>query len=460
MKKYILDLLIVLFVAYIFSLFYAIPFIALAALIYSIVQVFRLLNSLGRKLPFKELIVSISGIQLLAAPYLEYYYFQFGIYGGMNVDPMTFYSYAFPCVLFLHLGLELFYPRNNFESRLFEILPIKQREIETRGILLIIIGYGAYLFTKILPSLGPLDFVFHLVAFSRFIGFLYIWFSGSKYTGPAFLIVTVPFAIEAINETIFIQLIVYFTILMTIYYMRHQTSKFKIYLIFIISAMALILVQSVKYGYRTLASEDEFKGSKTVLFTQIIVDQIKNYNSEEVKLLLGNVNVRVNQGWILADIINNLGDSPKKIKPEYFKKEIFGIILPRFLFPDKPIVGDHDKFYEYTGWRLSKRVAMSVGLLGDGYGNFGPYGGMIYCLGFGILLGLIFKLWNRWAHNYPTLILWGVMIFFYCMRAGDETYIIINWIVKSGFFVLVYFLVFETNNKIWKYSFTRKLELA
>lgn len=432
-------------------LFYKVPFISILALTYSLLQVINLLSALGKKLPFKELIISITAIQLLVGPFLQYYYFKFEVFGIMNVDALTYYSYALPCMLMLHFGLEIFYPQKNFEVNLFEVLSKKRKEIEIRGFFLIIFGYLAYAVSKLADGLGPLDFIIHLITFCRFIGFLYVWFSGSKFTFLAFIIVLVPFTIEAINESMFVHIIVFFTILMTIYYMKHRTSKLKIYMIFIVSSILLILMQSVKYAYRNTINEDDFEGSKTILFTQSVIDQIKNLNTPNLKELLGTVNVRINQGWILSDIIDNLQGEPDKIKPEYFKKEAFGIVLPRFIFPDKPVVGDHEKFYDFTGRRLTKRVAMSVGIMGDGYGNFGALGGMVYCFGFGLFLGWIFKIWNKLSLIYPTLFVWGVLIFFYCMRAGDESYIIVNWIVKSSVFVFIYFLLFEVNNKIEKY---------
>jgi hypothetical protein len=433
------------------SVFWKLPFVSILALIYSLIQVSNLLSSLGKRLPFKELIISITAVQLLLAPFLQYYYFKFKIYGNMNIDAITYYSYALPSLLMLHIGLELFYPSKNFEVNLFKVFSNNKKTIELRGFFMIVAGYLAYGMTKFTGGYSSLDFIIYLIAFTRFIGFLYIWLSGSRFTFLAFIAVIVPFTIEAINESMFVQIIVLFSILMTIYYMKHKTSKITIYLTFVVTAMILVLVQSVKYAYRSTIIERDFTGNKTVLFTQSVIEQVENINMSNLKPLLGTVNVRINQGWILSDIINNLKNKEDKIKPEYFKKEVLGIILPRFIYSGKPTVGDHEKFHDFTGWRLSRRVAMSVGVMGDGYGNFGALGGMLYCLGFGILLGLIFNIWNKFSLVYPSLYIWGVLIFFYSMRAGDESYIIINWIVKSSVFVFIYFLVFERKHKIEKY---------
>lgn len=451
MKRFWLELIISFLSAGIISLFSQIPFISWAALSYSILLLIRLIDSLGHRLPFKELIIAIMGIQMLMSPFLEYYYYQLGIYGGMNVEDLTYYAYVFPCMILLHFGLELYYPRNDFETKLFKILSLKTRENETRGLFLIIIGYAAYGIMNVLPSVGPFGFILELVAFCRFIGFLYIWISGSRYTVLAFLAVIVPFALEAINQTLLIQAIVLFTMLMSIYFMKHKTSRVKIYMVFIMASFLLLVAQSIKYGFRKTVSDKDFKGDPALLFTQSVVQQFVNYRSLDVKDVAAHVNVRINQGWILSDILNNFKGREHRIQPDYFKREVLGILLPRFIYPEKPVVGDHAKFREYTGWSLSKRVSMSVGLMGDGYGNFGKFGGVLYSFAFGLFLGLIFRWWNKVAQLHPTVILWGVMIFFYCMRAGDETYIILNWIVKSSIFVFMYFLIFEKRNSIRSY---------
>jgi hypothetical protein len=263
--------------------------------------------------------------------------------------------------------------------------------------------------------------------------------------------VIIPFVIEAINQTILINLIIYFTILMTFYFMKHQTSRIRIYVVFLVMGSILITVQSVKSSVRNIVNKESFEGNTSKLFLESIFKRVYHMRSDDLRVIGGMVNVRINQGWIVSDIIDHLERVPGKISTEYFKKELMGVFLPRFIYPGKPIVGDHKKFKEFAGWKLSRKVAMSVGVMGDGYGNFGYWGGIFYCFAFGMILGLLFLVWNQMAHTYPTLLLWGTLIFFNCMRAGDETYIIINWIIKSAAFVFIYYLIFERNNRMHKY---------
>ena len=94
---------------------------------------------------------------------------------------------------------------------------------------------------------------------------------------------------------------------------------------------------------------------------------------------------------------------------------------------------------------------MNVSIVGDGYGNFGPQGGILFCFVYGLSLGYFFRIFYKLAKSYPTLPFWGILIFFYSMRAGNEFYIIGNWIVKTCVLVFFYFFLLESNNKIDKY---------
>lgn len=445
MKRFFGEILVTGLVALAISPFTQIPFWSWFSLIYAVVLVVGLLDVMGKRLPFKELITSIMGVQLLAAPYLEYYVFQMRTIGGMSIPDAKYYAFALPCTILLNLGLSLMYPVNKLESNLFSIYSRRRPHMEKLGIMLIIVGYlghGMALAFKLVQF----DFFIFLLSFARLMGFMYLWMSGSKLTKWAFILVVIPFALEAINATILVNLIVYTAMLMSVYFMKHQTPKFKIYIIFLASIMLLGLVQSVKQGVRKTIRKDSYEGSRTALFIKNAGEQLTNMNSDNLRMLGGAVNVRVNQGWILSDVIHNMQKKDDKIKPLYFKREMLGVLFPRIIYPQKPVVGDHDKFKELTGWQLNKKVAMSVGLMGDGFGNFGWWGGMIYCFAFGLGLGYIFKLWNKLSFKYPTLIIWGILIFFYTMRAGDETYIILNWTVKASIFVFAYFFFFEKNN--------------
>lgn len=429
--------------------YHEVTYISGLSILYALYLIKKLFDALGQSLPFKELILSIMGLQMLIAPYLEYYYFHNEIFGVMKVDEFVYFSYALPATIAIHLGLNIFYPQNTHEIELFRYLKLKRTKNTALGIGLIIAGYSFYILSGIIPNV--LSFVVVSLGFMRFIGFFYIWISDSRWSGLAFIIVFIPFILSTIRATIFIDLIVFAILITSIYVMKYNVPKWKIIIISIFSLFSIFLLQSVKYSYRSVVWATDFQGNSTSVLGNMMLEQLLNISDLDFKTIGANVNVRVNQGWILTGILDHIPAQQPIVEGKYVKREVLGLFLPRFLYPKKPVVGDRNKFEELVGWKLGRGTAMNVGVLGDGYGNFGRIGGIFFCLSFGAFMGYIFRLFYSLAKKYPTLPIWGTLIFFYSMRAGNEFYIIGNWIIKTGSLVFVYYFLIERNNRITKY---------
>lgn len=411
----------------------------------------RLFDTFGLSLPFKQLILSLMGLQLLISPFFDYYYFKNDVFGIMRVDEITYFSYVLPATIALHLGLNIFYPKSTNEIKLFKILPLQLALNNQLAWGLIISGHIFYLIGSIVNIPSSIAFIVVSLSFTRFIGFFYLWFSNSKHTKIAFIIIYIPFFISVVKSTIFIDLIVFVVLITAVYVMKNKTNKFKLTLFAIIGFFGLFVLQSVKYSYRTIVWDKNFSGNKGIVLGRMMLDQVVNFSSLDLKTVGSGVNIRLNQGWILTSVMENIPSKTPIANGEYIKKELIGLLLPRFLYSDKAVVGDHDKFKRFTGWALASNVAMNVGIMGDGYGNYGKTGGIVFCFIFGLALGYIFHLFYKIAGQYPTLPIWGILIFFYSMRAGNEFYIIANWIIKTGVIVFLYYTFIENNNKINKY---------
>ncbi|NET34792.1 MAG: hypothetical protein F6K19_22665 [Cyanothece sp. SIO1E1] len=423
------------------------------SLLYALYLVKILFDVLGKKLPFKELILSLMGLQLLISPYLEYYYFHNEIFGVMRVDEVTYFSYTLPATVSLHVGLNLFYPNRTYVKECFQLIRRKLKSASKIGFYLIIVGYIFYLLSGFAP--GSLNFVVVTLAFMRFIGFFYVWLGGSKFTRLAFYLVFIPFIWSIVKSTIFIDLIIFSILITTVYVMQNKIPRWKIIAFSLAGIFSIFILQSVKYSYRKAVWTNDFQGDRLNLLTDLMLKQVLNLNDLDIKAVGSNVNIRLNQGWILTGIMENIPANKPIANGSYIEKEVLGLLLPRFLYPEKPTVGDRNKFEQFVGWRLGQGVSMNVGIMGDGYGNFGPRGGILFCFFFGSALGLIFKLFYHLAKTYPTLPIWGILIFFYSMRAGNEFYIIMNWIIKTSLFVFIYYFIFEKSSKVNQFMVNR-----
>lgn len=430
---------------------YEIDLISAFSLLYAFFLIKQLFDSLGKSFPFKELIMSIMGLQLIISPFFDYYYFKNEVFGVMRVDKEVYFSYVLPATMALQFGLFLLHPRKTNEDKLFNVLSLNSKQNIRLGWMLIGIGYIFYLLNLLVQIPSSLAFIFVSFAFFRFIGFFYLWFSKSSFLYLGFIIVFIPFFIKTINSAIFIDLLIFIIFILSIYLMKEKISRWKIIALAIIGFWALFILQSVKHSYRSIVWNDSFEGSQITVLSKLFIEKIANFDQINFKEVGAGVNIRLNQGWILTHVMNNIPNKKPIAEGRFLEKEIIGILLPRFLYQEKAVVGDHEKFLYFAGWSLASGVAMNVGIMGDGYGNFGNIGGIIFCFFFGLWLGLFFRIFFNIAKRYPTLPIWGVLIFFYSMRAGNEFYIIANWMIKTSVIVFIYYLIFENKNQVKYY---------
>jgi hypothetical protein len=213
------------------------------------------------------------------------------------------------------------------------------------------------------------------------------------------------------------------------------------------------VLQAVKHTYREIVWDD--KNTEEVSLGGLMFDQMSEMDRELFKLMGSGLNVRINQGWIISHGMNNLGNK-SEFNSTYLKKEVLGIILPRFIYPDKVKAGSHEKFKLFTGWKLADGVAMNLGIIGDAFLNFGKRGGVLFCLFLGIFLGYLHKIYSNNLLKYPDLLIWSVLFYFMLMRAGNEFYMIFNWYVKTGVITLLFFYFIRP---IWIKQFELKRKL-
>ena len=422
------------------------PFWPTAGVVYFIFATVNLIRSFGKKIPYIELTMVITILQVIISPILEYHLFQNAIFGVMKVSEPEYLSFVIPATLLFHLGLVKGVGRTEilFSDKRLEVFTLNRQKYLARGKFLIFTGIIFSVIAKfaLLPAIG---FILVLLSLLQFLGFFYLWLSQSKHLGFYFILVFVPFLIQAMSSTIFIDVIVWGTFLYSFYLIKNKVSIPKLSFIAVFSFSFLVIFQSVKYDYRKEvwngAYSESSAISKMALLGSMMYKRISGLNKEEMKFIGSVVNVRFNQGWIISDVMKNMDEKSEYVGFKYLGPELMGILLPRFLYPNKIRTDDNSKFTEFAGWKLSKKVAMDLGIAGDAYGAFGYKGGILFCGLVGLLFGLLFKFTNQQVKKHPDIFIFNMVIFFYLMRAGNEFYIITNWIVKAGIFTWVILLM-------------------
>ncbi len=404
-----------------------------------IIEIMRMINS-KNPLPIKEITSLLMVLQLLVAPAITYYKLNNISNYPMNVDEGVYFTFTIPSYVIFLFGLYFPYRKYKIEISKPELI-ISPRNLNI-GIYLFCISIVASVLFAITPS--SLSFIMVLFSNFIFVSIFYIFFSTHKYRYFLVLCIFIIFAAKTIASGIFINLFIWGFFIFSLFAYKIKFSGRTKLLLLTSAFFIAFLVQSFKKEYREeIFSNSDYNSSEVEIFFSMAYDRVTSidelFSLENTDKFVS----RLNQGWILSRILNRMPADVQFANGSYFFDEIKGIILPRFVYSGKATVGSHDKFLYFTGLQLSEGTAMNVGIFGDGYGNFGYAGNLIFAFLFGFLINYALYGFYKLSRKYPTLIMWLPFIFFYVMRAGNEFYIIVNWVVKSSILVLIIFLLFK-----------------
>jgi len=405
---------------------------------------YSLIQSIGKTIPIREFTAFIYIAQILIGAVVTYKYFTLKSFGAMRVSEERYYAYAIPCILTFIIGL--YYPVFKYTKfaikDLFEDRIINKTAFISFGWTLVVISFAAQ-FIASFGIAGSFQFIFSILFYFRFIGFFYIWLAGSSYRYLIMVLIFSPFVIGSLGGALFIELFIICFLTFVIFQLKRPLAPQLNLLILASSIFFAFMLQAVKTDFRDKTWGE--KGAKMTSIQKIsgLFGMASGFNLADAgQRKKANIRfiVRINQGFIVSWIIKKMSDKKEFLAGEYFTREVIGIFVPRILYADKAVVGDQQKFFRFTGWKLQKKTAMSVSILGDGYANFGYWGGILFCFLNGVLLNFFLHFTVRSAVKYDaSIVLWMPLIFLFSMRCGDEFYIITNHIIKSSLIVFIVF---------------------
>jgi hypothetical protein len=131
-------------------------------------------------------------------------------------------------------------------------------------------------------------------------------------------------------------------------------------------------------------------------------------------------------------------------------RSVGAILVPRFLWPDKPESGGHENLSRFLGIKKRLSYSMNIGPYGEAYGNFGPQYGIIFVFFYGLFLSFLFKVFLKNCMKRPTLVLWAPLLFYYTLTVETDILSTLNSFVKGSIFVMILFWV---SKKVFKASF-------
>jgi len=293
-----------------------------------------------------------------------------------------------------------------------------------------------------LLNFSSIAFIITLLAMLKFVGMIYIWLSKYKYAKLWIWGVMIITGMEALNQAIFINFIFVGFLFFCFYSLFNRIHPMKSIVVSLLAASILFILQSVKRDYRVgvWKGKPETETGNVGFMYDLFSNRITSWDEKGFLQSAAVVNARINQGWVLGLIMNQLPARHPFYDGEIFFDELAGVFLPRLFFSDKAVAQTSEKFFKLAGYKL-RGYTIAVGLPGDGYGNFGFNGGIIFCFLVGLFFNIALSLFYRISSKKPALFLWCILIFFFLMRAGDDFYIITNWIFKSAIFVYFIYLL-------------------
>ncbi|CAM3475198.1 hypothetical protein [Aequorivita lipolytica] len=404
---------------------------------------FRFLTALGHRVPILELLLLIAGMQWIIGPIIEYQntftHFKYHMY----IPEDIYVGYVVPA--YLVLALAMFYgiykePKLNIDEGLFQ-------RYSSAGVYILLLGIAFGLLKRIMPD--SLSFVFYLLENFKYVGALILLFSDKRWHRYLFYAAILFLFIESIRSALFHDFILWSTFFFMFWAYKVKPA-IRTTLIIMVSGFLLATgIQLVKADFRTLVWNG-YSGNKLELFFDILTRKISGGFTED-KEEQGEMNVRLNQGWIISAIMKYTPEKEPYAYGETVVDAVYASILPRFLIPGKEEAGGVENFEKFTGLYLSSGTSMGMSVVGEAYANYGVFGGIVFMAIFGVVLILFWRLILKWVVREPLILFFIPLFWLQVVKAETELVVVLNHMVKSLLLVFLFFWVCK-NILNWHFS--------
>ena len=199
-----------------------------------------------------------------------------------------------------------------------------------------------------------------------------------------------------------------------------------------------VIIQQVKGSYREAAWEGKGGGAGWQSF-EAAVSEKQNENELFSEESLARSNLRINQGFIVTNIMNHIPANEPFANGEELYKIVEAAFLPRIIAPNKLNAGDRMFFMKYSGMALKEGTSMGLSAVGDAYINFGRIGGCIFMFVWGLLFSIVLNGFEKFSKTFPFILLFTPLVFYYPIRPDCELQTSMGHLVKACF--LLYMMV-------------------
>jgi hypothetical protein len=355
----------------------------------------------------------------------------------MQIPEADYFAYAIPAVFLFILGLHINAGKLDGEivdERKISLFVEKNPKLPY---LFIVIGFLTSVLSGFFSS--DLAFVFYLLGSFKFIG-LFLLILGTKELKTLSLVVVIGSIVSSsLGEGMFHDLITWIIFTGSIFAIKYKigfNTKVVACAAFIFLA---ITIQVLKASYRS-ATRGGLEEAGIETFSNLYEKQNENGGLFSAAKLAP-ATVRINQGFIITNIMVNVPARIPFSNGEEMYQLFEAAILPRILAPNKLNAGDRTIFMKYSGLQIRVGTTMGLSSLGDAYLNYGIYGGCFFMFLLGLMYSFILNIFYKQSKNYPVLILFTALVFYYPIRPDCELQTILGHLFKSCFLIacMIYF---------------------
>ena len=394
--------------------------------------------SIGETIALLECITFIASLEILLVPAVTYWVFP----ASMPIESPAYFSYALPAYMAFYIGMNWFGNRQPERPHLPYIQAVTTylQDKKPASIVLLLIGLSGFSVKIFIPE-AP-NIVGALPSYCLFISVFYAYYSKSIYRFINIGIVGAVLLAYTIWAGMFGDLF-FWVMLVTIFMAAGRSTPLTNRLKTIVTVFAftfLLLIQSVKgeYRYNTWGYQRTERTGHPNLMVDLLIDRLthpeKLLNTDHAFLSF----VRFNQGIMIGSAMAKVPMHEAYANGSVLLSLIYPFV-PRLIWPDKPKTGGYENIRRFTNLPQSENTSINLSPLGEGYVNFG-YGGVLFALFYGLLLGGIFYYVLYLANRIPSIIMWLPMLYVGCLTM--ETDILSTWgsLVNNAIFVALLFV--------------------
>lgn len=403
--------------------------------------VYDLLLALDEAPTVRELAAFIATLQYIVGPFFLYTFFNTDQRYRMYVPPGEYFSYAIPATCAFMCAMQFTLPVGSSRLR----IPKSNPDAFGFGMILIAGGLVASVISRVAP--GSLAFLFYLFANFRYVGALYVYMSGHSFRWPIVAGVVTGIYLTSTQQGMFHELLLWASLGGSYWFIgKSRAMSVKLGCI-AVAICAIAVIQVVKPTYRKrLARNSETSFLATT-------QEIASDDGFLDRSNLERVTIRVSQGWIVSATMYAVPRRIPYANGKTIKDALIAATVPRVLNPNKKIANARANVNQYTFLRVRKTAQMGLGPLGEGWANFGYYGGIAVMFCFGLLLNSTYRILVKLSWKNEFFFFAIPLAFLQVVKAETEFLSIFNHITKSFFIILVIYYVasslnlLPTNNK-------------